>query len=212
VPLVDLYVGCSMPTTNRDEEFAKVRGILPLPARQKKASSMPQHSFSITVNPDAALLHAALLDSKEPSDEKSADTLKDSPVGKYYPAEVWQDVVTVQPGFGAQWRAILSQDVGCGPRWLDVYVWSVLLDDAKLSRTLLLGCEEPMRAAIIGARLALHMCHKLPLQAVSLLKRAEEHELWATHLLDLCQNAGDARSACSKRPTRVGITTCSLWP
>jgi hypothetical protein len=53
--------------------------------------------------------------------------------------------------------------------------------------------QEPIRAAIIGARLCQYMASKLPLDAIKLMEHATAHEHFATTLLDLCSSFNDAR-------------------
>ena len=67
-----------------------------------------------------------------------------------------------------------------GPRWIDIYVWAVLLGNVELATMLLPACQEPMRAAVIGARIFQYMAEKMPLNAVELTKSATSQEDWAT--------------------------------
>ena len=90
-----------------------------------------------------------------------------------------------------------------GARWIDVYVWAVLLGNHELALMLLPACQEPMRAAIIGAKLCKHMAEVLPLHAVVLNAKAAEHEDFAVTLLGLCSNFEDAR--------RMLITKSKHW-
>ena len=83
--------------------------------------------------------------------------------------------------------------MGVGARWIDIYVWAVLLGNTDLALSLLPACQEPMRAAIIGARLCAHMQAKLPLHASHLEAAARTHEAWATNLLELCDSFEDSR-------------------
>lgn len=90
-----------------------------------------------------------------------------------------------------------------GPRWIDVYVWAVLLGNTNLALALLPACQEPMRAAIIGARVCSYMQHRLPLHANNLEAAARTHEAWATNLLELCDTFEDSR--------RMLITKSRHW-
>ena len=92
---------------------------------------------------------------------------------------------------------------GVGARWIDVYVWAVLLGNTELALTLLPACQEPMRAAIIGARLCGHMQLMLPLHANVIEEAARVHEAWATNLLELCDSFEDSR--------RMLITQSRHW-
>ena len=68
---------------------------------------------------------------------------------------------------------------------------------------LLPACQEPMRAAIIGAKLCATTAEVLPLHAVVLNAKAAEHEDFAVTLLGLCSNFEDAR--------RMLITKSKHW-
>jgi len=74
-----------------------------------------------------------------------------------------------------------------------VYVWAVLLGNTELALQLLPNCQEPMRAAIIGAKLCGYMASQLPLARNQLEEAAGEHERFAITLLDLCETFEDAR-------------------
>jgi hypothetical protein len=90
-----------------------------------------------------------------------------------------------------------------GPRWLDVYVWAVLLGKTDLALSLVTACQEPMRAAVIGARLCNEMATLQPLHQVSLAAASARHEAWAMSLLDLCESFEDA--------ARMLITESATW-
>ena len=98
---------------------------------------------------------------------------------------------------------VLSNGKGPGPRWLDVYIWAILLGQHKLALALLPSCREPMRAAVIGARLCTEMANALPLHALSLAAAARDHEATAIRLLDLCESFEEAR--------RMLVTKSSMW-
>lgn len=90
-----------------------------------------------------------------------------------------------------------------GPRWLDIYVWAVLLGKTDLALTILPACREPMRAAVIGARLCSVMALMQPLHFVSLEAASDIHENWAIGLLDLCESFEEAR--------RMLVTRSTVW-
>ena len=70
-------------------------------------------------------------------------------------------IVQVTPGLCNYWEVKLAQAKQKNPeapkrtgiRALDLFVWAVFLGDSKLSTELLTVVQEPIRAAIIGARL-----------------------------------------------------------
>ena len=80
-----------------------------------------------------------------------------------------------------------------GARWLDIYVWAVLLGNTELSMLLLPACQEPIRAAILGARLTYNMAQKMPLYQIGLKEAAKTHEKFGLSLLDMCDSYDDAR-------------------
>jgi hypothetical protein len=97
--------------------------------------------------------------------------------------------------------AAASKEVG--PKWLDIYVWAVLLGKTELALTILPACREPMRAAVIGARLCSVMAIMQPLHFVALERYSDIHENWAIGLLDLCETFEEAR--------RMLVTTSPVW-
>lgn len=90
-----------------------------------------------------------------------------------------------------------------GPRWLDVFVWAVLLGNTELALTVLPCCREPMRAAVIGKRLCSYMASKLPLHALTLAEAGRQHEEWAIGLLDLADSFEEAQ--------RMLVTKSKTW-
>ena len=141
------------------------------------------------------------------------DQLTDEPmeeeVYQFYPREVWATLDGVVPGLCAYWRDVLAkkeegsggdgdaEDLASGgkvgARWIDIYVWAVLLGNTELATLLLPACQEPMRAAVLGARIFDYMANAMPLNAVQLRASAETQEEWAIGLLDLCDNFQEAR-------------------
>ena len=98
---------------------------------------------------------------------------KDDKVFDYYPMEVWGMLQEVVPGLCMYWRTILDPEKNdgesVGARWIDIYVWAVLLGNTDLATMLLPACQEPIRAAVIGARLYDYMSYRMPLNAVELI-------------------------------------------
>ena len=133
----------------------------------------------------------------------------------FYPVEVWAVLQETVPGLTLYWHAkltkffaVLASDDAAqapklGARWLDVFVWAVLLGNTELATLLMPGCQEPIRAAIIGARICNYMADKLPLHQVDLRGAAVEHESFAVMLLTLCDSFEDAR--------RMLITKSRHW-
>ena len=68
----------------------------------------------------------------------------------------------------------------------------VLLGNTELARVLLGTCEEPMRAALLGAKLCNHMAELLTIEAQMLERCAKQHEDFAINLLDLCPTREEA--------------------
>ena len=138
----------------------------------------------------------------------------------FYPRAVWDFLEEVIPGLNCFWRHKMEQKAKkyevmyeqliaegqspraasdkakhenrLGVRLLDLYVWAVLLGNTELAKVLLGNCDEPMRAAILGARVCNHMAENLPVESFNLLAAAREHEEFAVNLLDLCANQTDA--------------------
>ena len=118
-----------------------------------------------------------------------------------FPLEVWKLLKKESPGLCRYWEQKLkrhdslagTEKVKIGVRWIDVYVWAVLLGNHELALVLLPKCREPLRAAIIGVRLFKAMARRLPLHHEALEGFALEHEAWATHLLDFCDVFETAR-------------------
>lgn len=134
------------------------------------------------------------------------DSSIEDAVRDYYPVEVWRLLQDVVPGLCLYWRAKLiksfrlaemdtsgKEPPKLGVRWIDVFVWAVLLGNNKLASLILPACQEPIRAAIIGARLCNYMAGKLPLHQIALREAASEHEGFAINLLNLCDNYEEAR-------------------
>ena len=137
------------------------------------------------------------------------EVLVEDAVRDYYPEEVWKLLQGVVPGLTLYWNAKLTKlfrlgahETGgmgsgdrpkMGARWLDVFVWAVFLGNHQLASMILPACQEPIRAAIIGARLCNHMADKIPLQHIELRACAAAHERFATSLLDLCESFDEAR-------------------
>ena len=135
----------------------------------------------------------------------------------YYPHEVWSMLKQIVPGLTLYWETKLYRRLhpeddggsaagqaegigaqshriaGIGARFIDVYVWAVLLGNKELALALLPACREPIRAAIIGARLFKFMADTLPLHATELMNAANDQETWALNLLDLCDTYEEAR-------------------
>ena len=141
-------------------------------------------------------------------------------VYQFYPREVWGHLGRVVPGLTKYWLDLIrakheaaaggggdAEDLASGgeigPRWIDVYVWSVLLGNTEIAMTLLPACQEPMRAAVIGARIFADMAVLMPLNGLQLRESAKSQEEWAIQLLELCDNFTDAR--------RMLITKSSQW-
>ena len=147
----------------------------------------------------------------------------DDPIYNFYPVEVWRLLGTVVPGLCAYWRkktgtfTVQDEVTGeyrladpsinpreeTGPRWLDIYMWAVLYGKNELALKLLPACREPMRAAVLGARLCSTMGEMLPLHAVSLREAGEGHEAWALGLLDLTESFEEA--------WRMLVTKSRVW-
>ena len=150
----------------------------------------------------------------------------DDPIYEFFPVEAWNFIGVVTPGLCNYWRGKigdyvaqgplpdgghgymkLTEDIDVkqitGPKWMDIYLWAILLGETELALALLPACREPMRAAVIGAALAKSMADALPLHAVALLEAAEEHEAFAIKLLDMCETFEDA--------WRMLITKSTSW-
>ena len=150
----------------------------------------------------------------------------DDPIYEFFPVEAWNFIGVVTPGLCNYWRGKigdyvaqgplpdgghgymkLTEDIDVkqitGPKWMDIYLWAILLGETELALALLPACREPMRAAVIGAALAKSMADVLPLHAVALQEAAEEHEAYAIKLLDMCETFEDA--------WRMLITKSTSW-
>ena len=124
-------------------------------------------------------------------------------VWDYYPKDVWATLKHVVPGLTLYWMDKVESHAkkeksggthgALGCRWIDVYVWAIFSGNNEMATALLPACQEPMRAAIIGARVCNYMKEVLPLHAVELAEAALGHEKWACGLLDLCDNFDEAR-------------------
>ena len=101
-----------------------------------------------------------------------------------------------------------STKVGC--RVVDLYVWAVLLGNTEMALTMLPFVQEPMRAAIIGARLCGNMAERLPLHAKKLEEAKEQHEDFAIELLDLCETFGEARRMLTTKSKHWNRTVLDL--
>ena len=160
--------------------------------------------------PKYRLFKAADLPTKARHDEKKSDTNGEKAktdanwmVWDYYPKDVWDHLNRVVPGLTLYWMDKVKSHaekanqsgshapLGC--RWIDVYVWAIFSGNNELASGLLPACQEPMRAAIIGARLCNDMKEALPLHAVVLAEASSMHEKWACRLLDLCDTFDEAR-------------------
>ena len=101
-----------------------------------------------------------------------------------------------------------------GIRALDLYVWAVLLGNTDLAIVLLPMDVEPVRSALIGARICNYMAEQLPVEAKQLTEAARRHEDWAIEILDLCANQ-EAATCLLTSPTRhwdrnvIGLATFS---
>lgn len=198
-PRYPLYVGKTLPSVARAEQL-KAAGAARMSAAGGKGQVTTKNLFreisKSTPLADKDIEGTEPLVAKKPFDELKA-------ISEYYPMEVWQTLQEVVPGLCLYWVAKLkkldeessSSDTAkkLGARWIDVYVWSVLLGNVEMAQMLLPACQEPMRAAVIGARLFNWMAAKLPLDAVNLKAHAASQEEWALSLLDLCDNFTEAR-------------------
>ena len=116
-----------------------------------------------------------------------------------FPLEVWRFLKGASPGLCKYWELKLkrydsiARKKEVGVRWIDVYIWAVLMGDNDLAKALLPKCREPLRAAILGARVFKAMAIRLPLHREALEALALEHEEWATQLLDYCEEFDTAR-------------------
>jgi len=137
----------------------------------------------------------------------------------YFPPPVWELLSASVPGLVRYWkkkgdkirernsvsRATMAnakdETVGC--RVIDLYVWATLLGNTEMAIAMLPFVQEPLRAAIIGARLCATMAERLPLHAKNILEARVEHEDFAIQLLDLCDSFGPAR--------RMLITKSRQW-
>ena len=140
-------------------------------------------------------------------------------INEHYPKDAWSLLSEVVPSLCKYWEAkavkylhegtagtpgsptkgASTQDVKIGCRALDLYVWAVLLGNTDLALTLLPFCQEPMRAAIVGARLCQHMVQRFPLDKQVLQEARDAHERFAIDLLELCGTFLDARRMLATR-------------
>jgi len=150
----------------------------------------------------------------------------DDPIYEFFPVEAWNFIGAITPGLCNYWRSKIGDVVTqgplpdgghgymklaeeidvkkiTGPKWIDIYLWAILLGETELALALLPACREPMRAAVIGAGIAKAMASALPLHAVTLQEAAEEHEAYAIKLLDMCETFEDA--------WRMLITKSTTW-
>lgn len=139
----------------------------------------------------------------------------------FYPRAVWEFLADIIPDFLTLWEHKMQQKAKKrleskrkhleggmseheaaqratkenkpGIRALDLYVWAVLFGNTELAMVLLGTCADPMRAALLGARICNHMADVLPIESESLEEAARQHEDFAIALLDLCDNQNDAK-------------------
>ena len=124
----------------------------------------------------------------------------------FYPPDVWRFLGEVTPGLHAYWKHKITSkiakkeaalDAGADPddvevehrvgvRTLDLYIWAVLLSNTELAMVLLSGCEEPMRAGILGAKICNKMAEMLPIEEDEFKDMAKKYEAFSIALLDLC--------------------------
>ena len=64
----------------------------------------------------------------------------------------------------------------------------MLLGNTELAAVLLTACEEPIRAALLGARICNQMAERLPIESENLKADAARHEAFAVDLLELAPN------------------------
>jgi hypothetical protein len=166
--------------------------------------------------PSQPLLSAEQPPTADPYGERGSP--EEDAVFDSYPIEVWRLLQEVVPGLTLYWLAklkILNNETSgahkkLGARWIDVYVWAVLLGNTDLAIMLLPACQEPMRAAIIGARLCEYMAGRLPLHRLNLMEAARQHENFATNLLDLCETFEDARRMLTTKSRHWSRTVVQL--
>jgi len=125
---------------------------------------------------------------------------------QYYPSDVWDFLVEVEPGLHTYWmrkirsktwrkqqmmrggataaEAEATHKVGIST--LDLYIWAVLLGNTDLAMVLLSACDEPLRGALLGAKLCKKMATLLPVEEIYLKEAAVKHESFAVSLLELC--------------------------
>uniref|UniRef100_A0A7S3B8D3 Ion transport domain-containing protein n=1 Tax=Haptolina ericina TaxID=156174 RepID=A0A7S3B8D3_9EUKA len=118
---------------------------------------------------------------------------------EYYPADVWEMLCKVTPGFQRYWghklqkKTKMSAEERVGVRALDIFLWSVFLGNNELASVLRTECQEPMRAALLAAKVCLEMAELLPIESADLQTAADEHEDWAIKVLELSANQDAAR-------------------
>lgn len=214
-PRYPMFLGFPLPTLGRDtrktiEEAKRESPSKDQTVKQRmmeKSKSTPSWASGLGVEKSYAQLV-----------EEDAEEAMMHAIYNFYPKEVWETLQEVVPGLCAYWRDEVKKqneplpadadaaDVAnakVGARWIDIYVWAVLLGNAELATMLLPACQEPMRAAVIGAKIFAFMADRLPLNAVELHKSSATQEDWAVDLLTQCDNFTDAR--------RMLITKSSQW-
>ena len=152
----------------------------------------------------------------------------------FYTPEVWEFLKEITPSLVRAWEhklvnkaKKLEVDLASGMpqqeaeakhkmgiRALDLYVWAVLLGNTDLAIVILPMGDEPIRSALIGARICKHMAELLPVEEPQLKEAASRHEEWAIEILNLCANQ-DAATTLLTSPTRhwdrnvIGLATFS---
>eukprot|EP00908_Phaeocystis_cordata_P005249 Transcript_15726.p1 GENE.Transcript_15726~~Transcript_15726.p1 ORF type:complete len:838 (-),score=257.41 Transcript_15726:48-2561(-) len=127
------------------------------------------------------------------SSEPARARRKAYPAEAYYPDEVWDLLAKVTPGITLYWIA-KSEDTkkvhegGVKARTLDLFIWAVLLGHTELASVLVTSCREPVRAALLGARISNFMADSLPLDAEELREAAAQHQAFAEGVLNMCPN------------------------
>lgn len=207
----------------QEDPHSPVKGARRPSSEQTPASKMQQLSKETPSQPLLAAQDSTQPSKVDPYGERG--TPEEDPIFDYYAIEIWRLLQDVVPGLTLYWKAkvkglIEKQDAPATPgakppgklgaRWIDIYVWAVLLGNTELALMLLPACQEPMRAAIIGARLCAYMATKLPLHRNMLTDAAKEHESFATNLLDLCDTFEDARRMLTTKSRHWNRTVVQL--
>ncbi|KAL1512224.1 hypothetical protein AB1Y20_005487 [Prymnesium parvum] len=78
------------------------------------------------------------------------------------------------------------------PNWLDLMIWAVLANQRAVARVLWEKTAEPLRAALICARVCSKLAARDTGDSEDLLQQAEEYERWAISVLDQASGASDA--------------------